>query len=139
MPLNEVNWLAAIISALVGYGLGAAWYMSLAKPWMAAVGLSEEDIKGPDGKQSPMPFVIAAIANLVIAALLYGVLVHVGDFSVRRGLMSGLMIWLGFVATTQAVNYAYQMRPLRLWVIDTGYWLINLTAQGAILGWFGEG
>lgn len=139
MPLNEVNWLAAIISALVGYGLGAVWYMSLAKPWMAAVGLTEADIKGKDGKQNPMPFVIAAIANLVMAALLYGILVHVGDFSVRRGLMSGLMIWIGFVATTQAVNYAYQMRPFRLWAIDSGYWLINLMAQGAILGWFGEG
>ncbi|MCV6575723.1 MAG: DUF1761 domain-containing protein [Cohaesibacter sp.] len=137
MPLSEVNWLAAIIAALVGYGLGAVWYMSLAKPWMAAANLTQETIKGETGKQSPVPFIIAALANLVIAALLYGILTHVGDFSVRRGIMSGLMIWLGFVATTMAVNYAYQMRPLRLWLIDNGYWLLNLIAQGAILGWFG--
>ncbi|MCT4655641.1 MAG: DUF1761 domain-containing protein [Cohaesibacter sp.] len=139
MPLNEVNWLSAVLSAFFGYGLGAVWYMTLAKPWMAAAGLSESDIKGPDGKQSPIPFIIAAFANLVIATMLYGILAHVGDFTPWRGFVSGLMLWIGFVLTTQTVNYTYQMKPVRLLAIDSGYWLLNLCAQGTIQGWFGEG
>lgn len=136
-PLDEVHWLSAFVAAVAGYALGAIWYMSLAKPWMKAANITEDMIKGESGKQSPLPFIIAAIANLVIAMMLYGILVHVGDLTPRRGMMSGLMIWLGFVATTMSVNYAYQMKPFRLNLIDGGYWLINLVVQGAILGWFG--
>ena len=137
MPLDQVNWIAVLISAFAGYAIGAAWYMSLAKPWMAAAGLTEEMIKGKDGKQNPLPFVVAGIANLVMAVMLYGILVHVGDPTPWRGIISALFIWLGFVITTMSVNHAYQMKPARLTIIDGGHWLVNLLVQGAILGWFG--
>ncbi|TLP47060.1 MULTISPECIES: DUF1761 domain-containing protein [Cohaesibacter] len=137
MPLDEVNWIAVLLSALAGYAIGAIWYMLLAKPWMTAAGLTPETIKGADGKQSPLPFIIAALANIVIATMLFGILVHVGDPTPRRGMMSAIFIWIGFVATTLTVNYAYQKKPFRLTLIDGGHWLVNLAAQGAILGWFG--
>lgn len=137
MLFDEVNWLAVFIAAFAGYAIGAAWYMTLAKAWMSAAGLTPEIIKGPEGKQSPMPFIIAAIANLIMASMLFGILVHVGDANPWRGMVSALFIWIGFVATTMSVNYAYQMKPVRLNIIDGGHWLINLLAQGAILGWFG--
>jgi len=137
MPLDEVNWIAVLLSALAGYAIGAVWYMALANPWMKAAGLTPETIKGADGKQNPLPFIIAALANIVMATMLFGILVHVGDPTPRRGMMSAIFIWIGFVATTLAVNYAYQKKPLRLTLIDGGHWLVNLAAQGAILGWFG--
>lgn len=137
MPFDEVNWIAVLMSALAGYAIGAIWYMTLAKSWMAAAGLSEEQIKGPNGKPTPLPFIIAALANIVMAIMLFGILVHVGDPTPWRGLLSATLIWTGFVITTMSVNYAYQMKPVRLTLIDGGHWLVNLMAQGAILGWFG--
>ncbi|SNY90545.1 Protein of unknown function [Cohaesibacter sp. ES.047] len=137
MPLGEVNWMAALIAALAGFAVGVIWYMALGKQWMAAAGLTEADVKGSSGKPKATPFIIAAIANIVMAAMLFGILVHVGDPTVRRGLMSGLFIWIGFVATTSSVNYAYQQKPFRLTLVDTGHWLVNLMVQGAILGAFG--
>jgi hypothetical protein len=38
MTFIGVNYIAVIIAALAGFGLGAIWYMVLAKPWMHAVG-----------------------------------------------------------------------------------------------------
>lgn len=137
MTVHEVNWIAALAAALAGFAIGAIYYTALGKQWMAAAGLTEEKIKGPSGKPSPLPFVIAAIANIMIATMLFGILVHVGDPNIGRGLLSALFIWIGFVATTMSVNYAYQMKPFRLTLIDAGHWLLNLLAQGAILGWFG--
>lgn len=137
MKLLEVDWIAVLIAAAAGYAIGAAWYMTLSKPWMAAAGLTEEMINGESGKPSPMPFVIAAIANIVMAMMLFGILEHVGDPTPWRGMLSALFIWIGFVATTLSVNHAYQLKPLRLTLIDGGHWLFNLLAQGAILGWFG--
>lgn len=137
MPLNEVNWIAVLLSALAGYAIGAIWYMALANQWMEAAGLTPKSLRGVDGKRSPVPFIIAALANLVMATMLFGILVHVGDPTPRRGVMSAIFIWIGFVATTLSVNYAYQKKPLRLSLMDGGHWLVNLAAQGAILGWFG--
>ncbi|PLW76272.1 DUF1761 domain-containing protein [Cohaesibacter celericrescens] len=137
MPFNEINWIAVLVSAFVGYAIGAVWYMSLSNPWMAAAGLTKDMIKGKNDKQNPMPFIIAAIANIVMAMMLFGILVHVGDPTPIRGIISAVFIWIGFVLTTLSVNNAYQMKPLRLTLIDGGHWLVNLVAQGAILGWFG--
>lgn len=59
--MEYINVLAAATAA---YVFGAIWYMSLSKPWMAAANMSLEDIQGEDGKQSIMPFVIAALVSL---------------------------------------------------------------------------
>ena len=40
-----VTYLAIFLAAIGGFAVGAVWYMSLAKPWMAAVGRTEEQIK----------------------------------------------------------------------------------------------
>ena len=130
MPLGEVNWFAALAAAIAGFAIGAIWYMALGRLWMSAAGL--EDLK-----PKPMPFIIAALANLIMATMLFGILVHVGDPTPRRGMMSGLFLWIGFVATTISVNYAYLRKSPRLTLIDAGHWLLVLMAQGAILGQFG--
>lgn len=137
MPLDEVNWIAVLVSAFFGYAIGAAWYMTLAKPWMKAAGLTEEVIRTKSKLAYAMPFIIAILANIVIATMLFGILVHVGDPTSWRGMLSALFIWIGFVMTTVSVNYAFQMKPPRLSIIDGGHWLLNLLAQGTILGWFG--
>jgi hypothetical protein len=51
--------------------------------------------------------------------------------------VSGVLVWLGFVVTTISVNNAFQRRSLTLTVIDSGGWLAVLVVQGIILGVFG--
>jgi len=62
---------------------------------------------------------------------------HLGPVTVRSGIISGALIWLGFVITTIAVNNAFQRRKPMLTVIDGGHWLLALVVQGAVLGWLG--
>ena len=38
-----VNWIAVVIAAVGGMVVGMVWYSTLAKPWMAAAGLTEDD------------------------------------------------------------------------------------------------
>ena len=139
MTFAGLNWLAIVVAAAVGFGVAAVWYTVLAKPWMDAAGLTEADIKGEDGtkRPSPIPFIIAAAAQLVIAYVLAGVIGHMGPVSIRTGLISALFIWFGFVVTTMSVNYAFQLRPPKLTVIDAGHWLAVIVAQGLVIGAFG--
>ncbi len=89
------------------------------------------------GKSPLVPFILVFIANLIMAVMLYGIMRHVGPFTVRSGMISGALIWFGFVITAMASNYAFQGRKPMLTVIDGGYWLAVLLVIGAILGAFG--
>jgi len=135
MTFTGVNYIAVIIAALAGFGLGAIWYMVLAKPWMHAVGKTEAD--RPQGSAQVVPFAIAIVALLIMAWMLAGVMGHLGDITIRGGVISGLFVWLGFVITTMGVNHAFSGAKPMLTLIDGGYWLAVLLIQGAVIGAFG--
>ena len=137
MSFSGVNYLAVLVAAVAAFAFGAAWYMTLSRAWLAAVGLSAEQM----GKRSPVPFVVSFVALLVMAWVLAGMLAHFGSgqVTVRNGIVSGLFLWLGFVITTLAVNNAYGQRKPSLTVIDGLHWLGVLVVQGAVIGAMGIG
>lgn len=132
MAFAGVNYLAVLVAALAGFGLGGLWYKFFATQWMAAAGR-----KDADSRSTAIPFVIALLANFLIAFMLAGVIGHMGGGGVRAGIVSGAAVWLGFVITTMAVNHAFQDAPRALTVIDGGHWLAVLLVMGAIIGAFG--
>jgi hypothetical protein len=132
-PINYVGILAAAVAAWI---TGAIWYGVLGKQWLAALGWSEADMAGPDGKRRmPVgPMILSFVAALIMAFLLSGLMGHIGAMTVRTGIISGALVWVGFVITTIAVNNAFQRRKAMLTVIDGGHWLLALVVQGAVLG-----
>ena len=138
MAFAGVNYWAVLVAAVAAWVLGAVWYMALSKPWLAALGKTEADMKGPDGKpKSYAPFIIIFVAEVVMAWVLAGLLGHLGEVTVKNGVVSGAFCWLGFIVTTLASNYAFQGRKPMLTVIDSGHWLAVLIVMGAIIGAFG--
>ena len=142
MTYGGINYLAVVVAALAGFGFGAVYYMTLAKPWMNAVGwTAEEQAQRMRGEgASKTPFIIAIVANLVMAWVLAGLIGHLGpgQATIRNGLLSGGLCWLGFVVTTLAVNYAFGGRKPALTLIDGGHWLGVLLIMGAVIGAFGS-
>jgi hypothetical protein len=135
MSFTGVNYVAVIIAALAGFGLGMVWYMVLSKPWMDAVGKTETDM--PRGPAQVVPFAIAIIALFVMALMLAGLMGHIGDVTIRGGVISAFFVWLGFVITTMGVNHTFGGAKPILTLIDGGYWLGVLLIQGAVIGAFG--
>jgi hypothetical protein len=135
MTFSGLNYLAVLVAAVAGFAFGAAWYMTLSRAWLGAVGLTAEQL----GKRSPVPFVVSFVALLVMGWVLAGMLAHfgAGQVTVRNGIVSGVFLWLGFVATTLAVNNAYAQRKPLLTVIDGLHWLGVLVVQGAVIGAMG--
>jgi tryptophan-rich sensory protein len=132
MDFADVNYIAVIVAAVAGFAVGAVWYALLfSKPWLAAVGFTEEDVK--QGR-SPLPFVFSAIGLLIMAWVL-STIVAPAD-GIGRGIIVGLLLWLGFTATTTVVNYAYAARKPMLMLIDGGHWLAVAVVMGAIIGAF---
>lgn len=140
MTFAGINYLAVFIAALAGFGFGTVYYMSLARPWMDAVGWTPEQqaahVRG-ELNPSKAPFAIAIVANLIMAWVLAGVIGHMGAVTIRSGLISAAFVWFGFVVTTLAVNYAFTGRKPMLTAIDGGHWLGALLVMGAVIGAFG--
>lgn len=131
--MDGVNWLGIVVAAVAGFAFGAAWYTALSGPWLAALGKTKQEIRQGG---SPLPFVIAALAQLVMAYMLACAVIWRGDVGVGAAMTTGFLVWLGFVLTTMAVNHGFQGSSRRLTLIDAGHWLGVLLVQGLVIGLF---
>ena len=139
--MQPTNMTAVLIAAVAAWIFGAVYYGILGKAWLAAQGETPESMKaknaGKSGIAKAAPFVISFIAEIVMAGAMQGILFHSGLFTLRAGIISGALCWLGFVATTVVVNNAYPGRKFMLSVIDASHWLGVLVIIGAIVGGWG--
>ena len=128
--MGLMNVLAA---ALGGYVFGAIWYMALAKPWMQAAGIKMTADGKPDGNGSALPFVLSAVAMVLVAGMMRHIFALSDIDMISKGLVSGLGIGLFFIAPWTMINYAYAGRPFKLTLIDGGYAVFGCAIIGAIL------
>ena len=136
MTFAGMNYLAILIAAIAAFGWGAGYYTTLSKQWLAAVGMTKEQMQT---NRTATPFVISFVALLIMAWVLAGTLAHLGpgQVTLKNGIISGLFLWLGFVVTTVFVNNAYPGRKYSLSVIDSIHWLGVVVIQGAVIGAMG--
>ena len=136
MTFTGMNYLAVLVAAFAAFGWGAIYYMTLSKQWLAAVGMTQEQMQT---NRTAVPFIISFVALLVMGWVLAGTLAHLGpgQVTLKNGIISALFLWLGFVVTTVFVNNAYPGRKYSLSAIDSIHWLGVLVIQGAIIGGMG--
>jgi len=127
---SSLNWISVLVAALAGFVIGSLWYGPLfQKPWMKHSGMTRE--KGAQG--NPVLIFGGAYVLNVIAATGLGLLI--GDSGTwLGGLHAGAFAGLFFVATALGVIYLFEQRSLVLWLINSGYQVVNFAAMGAILG-----
>lgn len=127
--------VAVIVAAAAGFGFGAIWYMALAKPWVAAANI-QVDADGKPIDKSPLPFVMAAVAMVLVAGMMRHTFALSQIDDPGKGLMSGLGIGLFFISPWIMINNGYGGRPFRLTLIDGGYATFGCAIMGLILTLF---
>jgi hypothetical protein len=127
------------VAAFLSFAFGGVWYGLLSRQWMDALGRTEDEMHGAG--RSPLPLAITFIAQIVMAWMLAGVILHFAKAGiapgVKNGLVTGAFIWFGFVLVPLIVNHQFQMQRPSLTVIDGLHWLGVLLIQGAVLGMWG--
>jgi len=134
-----INHLAVLIAAVGSWLVGAVWYSILGKAWGAALeGVGGNGASGSTPR-SALLFITAFVADLVISYILAGAIGHLGpgQVTLKNGVISAAILWLGFVATTVTVNNAFAGRKPSLTAIDAGHWLLAMLCAGAIIGAMG--
>jgi hypothetical protein len=131
--MGAVNHLAVIGAAIAHFALGAGWYTLFAQAWMNAIGKTEAQLRGAGG-ESPLPYVISIVASLIVAYTIAWLLPRLNAQTVGGGVRVGVILGLTLVATTLALNYGFEQRPVSLWLINAGYMTVGMGLIGAIIG-----
>src|SRR5262245_46136621 len=73
-----LNYLTVLGAGLASFVFGAIWYGALAKPWQAARGLERATPQPAPPRLGPIPvaYFLALVAELVMAWMLAGVMLH---------------------------------------------------------------
>jgi len=129
--VHDLNFVAIVVCAVIVWIIGALWYSPVlfAKPWVAIVGRQMGE--------KPKGVYVGMIGSLIGDLFLCFVLAHIIHWSGAEGWMGGahigLLMWAGFNAAVMFPQSIYEGRPLKYFLINTGYWLISLVIAGAIL------
>jgi hypothetical protein len=137
MEFMGVNLWAVLVAAVATMILGFLWYSPLlfAKPWTVAMGYDPNDKAKMDemrkgaGKLYGITFVASLISAFVLAKIIDVTTVN----SALYGMKIGFAVWLGLVTTVQLTSTLFKKRPIKLYLIDTGYQLVCYLVMGAIL------
>ncbi len=127
----EVNIVAVLVAALSAFFLGYIWYtVVFVKPWKEEIGMGENsDAVAPNlGMLLIGSFVLEIIMAFVMARF------FIGNADALGGLKAGFLIGLPVVAFAFGVNYLFEGRSLKHWLINAAYYTVVFSVMGLILG-----
>lgn len=130
----EINYLAVITGGIVAWVIGSLWYSPLlfGKAWQKEVGMTDEDLKGAN---MPLIFGTSLLLMIVMAFGISPIIAsHGDDMAWHHGMFHGLMVGLMFIATSIGINYLYQRKSFKLFLIDAVYQVLIVVIAGLILG-----
>lgn len=128
-PSIDLNWLAVIAAAVSAFALGGLWYGPLFfNAWRRESGIAADSTSGHPARIFAIAFVCSLLSALIFAVFL-GPTASAAD-----GLGAGFAVGLFFVAMSYGINYAFAQRSLKLWMIDSGYHIVQFSLYGLILG-----
>lgn len=135
----EVNYMAVLLAVVASMVVGFVYYSPfvLGKPWMKLMGMGKDDMK-PKGPEMAKLYGTSAVLALVTAYVLYHVMTMSMAFfnysPLSTGLTSAFWMWLGFIMPVQATEVLFSKKPVKLFVINTGYQLVSLLVMGVVIG-----
>ncbi len=127
------NPAAIAIAAFLYFALGGVWFTVFQKAWLAGVGRTLQDLQAT-GVSPIISYSIAIVTTLILAICLSWLIQATGPQTLTRGVTIALVAWFGFIFTTWAAEYAFEVRSLQAFAINTGYSLTGMIIMGAILG-----
>jgi hypothetical protein len=128
---DAIDWLAVLLAAAAHQAIGFLWYGPLfGRLWMERRGITREQAAAGGAA----PIAVATVASLVMSAAFALLLTIPPNVSVVNGVIWGLVLGAGFVATTTIINGVFEARDRTVIVLYAAYEIIALMVMGAILG-----
>jgi hypothetical protein len=135
VDFSGFNIWELLVAPLPTFVLGFFWY---GKPlfgnlWQRMANITDEEIQ-----QSNMPLIfgVSYLLNFIIAFFLsffIEISMMLGSTAILGGLFASFLC-LGFVGTSLGINYLFARKPLKLYLVDIGYFALSFFIMGFIIG-----
>ncbi|MCE2436902.1 MAG: DUF1761 domain-containing protein [Pseudomonadales bacterium] len=126
--MEALNWPAILVFVIGSFALGYLWYGPLfGNAWLNALGWSKEDVKPSAG-----PYLVAFFASLLMGIAMAWVIGAIGVTDWMDGLGVGLLVGVGFIASSSVSDGEFCKSSRNLRMIHAFY-RIGLAALGGIL------
>jgi hypothetical protein len=129
----RLNWVAILVAAIASFIFEALWFSLFMTGWLEGIGRTKEWLLA-SGMNPALQYATAIVCSIIAAAVLSVCIQATGKQTARRGVLCAVVIWFGFIATSWAKAYIFEVRTLQIYAISTGYYLIELVLMGAIVG-----
>ena len=117
-----------LVAAVVQFLIGWIWYGVVFKKRYAA-------LTGNAGAMGSGRTAFAMICSFVGHVILCFVLANllVGRVDFVSGAALAIVCWLGFMAPPLFSQHIYENRPVNLFAINAGYWVVAMAVAGGVL------
>ncbi len=128
--MGDMNIWAVLVSGLVYFIFGGVWYAAVfSRQYQEGLGFNEEE-----KKEAEAAFPKALATHLVsglVTAFVMAAFISAGSF--MSGVKVGALLWLGFALTINLNYLMFERRPMTLFTLNNGFFLIAFAIMGGIL------
>ncbi|PLK23605.1 DUF1761 domain-containing protein [Porphyrobacter sp. TH134] len=131
--MEDFALVPVLAGAFAFFVIGMLWYgLIFAKPWQRAAGLSNSQLRTSN---MALIFALTFAFEMLVAMVLWHLLART-DPPAFVVMMMAVGFALGVMIPAIGINYLHQRKPLALFLIDAGHFLVGMAAMGGVFVWF---
>lgn len=128
----SVDFVAVLVASIAAYIFGFVWHVALGKEWARLSGMTPAKMKAM-GKFMARGYVAQFVLTVIMAFVLAHTLAFSGAETSIEASIGAFWIWLGFVATVMVSGVFWKGEPVKLFAINSGFYLISLVIMANII------
>ncbi|MBM7789025.1 DUF1761 domain-containing protein [Tenggerimyces flavus] len=131
-----INWLATVLAFVAGMVVAYAWYSKygFGIVWWKLTGITPEQSKQASRRNVVQLAVANGVTAIGLAAGIGIASAATDNDSVWLALLVGLVAWVAFSASTLLQHNAFELKPPKLTVINSGYQLVLFLGMALVIG-----
>jgi hypothetical protein len=139
---SELNWLAVLAATFVAFVAGAIWFgpKTFFPIWWKLMGKGETDPAGSGGNMAIVfgsTFLAAFAQATTVAIVIELASAGVSSFGPLQGALVGALLGFGLAAASSLSHRLFAGNGFRVWIIEVGSDIVNLTLMGLVIALFG--
>lgn len=135
MTFIITQFVPVLVGAVIFTIVGAIWYMPqvFGKTW-AKLQFGRGEVPPERKKQSGKAMAASFVLAFIACSILRKFLLIFGVATPLEGIQYTLWLAIGFIMVPQYNDVLFSGKPVKLFAITTGYYMVSLLLVGAVFG-----
>lgn len=132
--MGEITFFPILIASVVNMIIGFVWYHPrvFGSVWMRMAGITPDMVESGK-RRMPAVLITAFLAGMLMAYVMN----HFGSawnvYDILGALELAFWSWIGLVVPPMLGLVLWEQKPIRLFLINTLYWLVAMMAMAFVL------